>query len=259
MIGLWARAALVAGIVYSNFGAGFDPITTMTGAFAGFALRTGASASTAPPFFSTSMPADAKIVLSRSISAWTVGFHNLFCVTTTPVCGPKKALGTTSTVHPALLNTLRKLPLYETASGSCGRYTNVTDDGILDNSANRILTAVGENSRHATSFLMRSVASLAFAASFSSAPARSLASATSRLSVASLIFPETTIQYVAATPTNSDANKTQLAQYDINSAHARDISIPKNLLILGGIITLFLAIGVLGLIVAFIYGPRLPR
>ncbi len=91
-----------------------------------------------------------------------------------------------------------------------------------------------------TSILTRASRSCS-AFSFASA-ARALASATSRLSAASLTFDETMIPNVAITPTISAQIKSQLAQKEINSAQGRDIPIPRPFL--------FLLPGVVGVVIA---------
>lgn len=65
--------------------------------------------------------------------------------------------------------------------------------------------------------------SLSSSACFVSSALRVLCVSRSRLSVSSLIFPDTTMAYVAATPTSSAATRSQLAQKYMLSA---DIPIP---------------------------------
>ncbi len=70
------------------------------------------------------------------------------------------------------------------------------------------------------------------------------ASAKSRLSAASFTLPDTTIPYVAITPTTSAPIKSQFDQYEINSAHGSDIPVPLSFLVLLPIVILTAGLGV---------------
>ena len=132
------------------------------------------------------------------------------------------------------------------ASGSPSVYRRFTDPGFLLSSCSNLWAVARSSVRQASCDFRRSCSSLAWAASFSSEAVRSLASAacfskvparsvaaaafslaicatapasaTSRLSAASLMFPDNTIAYVAATPTNSAPTRIQFAHQNTSSA-----------------------------------------
>jgi hypothetical protein len=100
--------------------------------------------------------------------------------------------------------------------------------------------------RHAVAFIIAAVRSFASAALFSSAAARSFCAASSLFNAASLIFPDTTIAYVAATPTINAATSIQLAQENILSADIPSpflwLFLPVCLVVISGIaVMIFLA------------------
>ena len=100
-------------------------------------------------------------------------------------------------------------------SGSLAIHAITTLPGCEGSPSANFWRCFSVNCRHAAAFIISAVRLFASEASFSRAAARSLWSPNSLLSAVSLIFPETTIAYVAATPTISAATSTQLAQENL--------------------------------------------